>query len=463
MALLKRKPKFTYEITQRQNFLGHRVFDAGDVINAVIAENDRLIDEHGAGSALIMKFNKRGEVIVAQRIALPKPAKTNFDELLGDFYSKRLVDFDEAILEEPVVEEVPSVTPEMPAELAQLAQQGQQIQAQVAAPQQQPAGPSEDFLALKAMFEAQQKTLVALQDQLQQQTQEPEKAEEAAVPSEDESTALAQAPTESESQAHQPTTIALPDSGGHLSEATQTFKTLPPVINHDPKTRTGAIDWTQDDADKERIKGNQVDPAVANAVALGKQPATIEDDLQVSEMLVGMKQAIADKLTRFVSEEQAKIDEEIKALDKRGEIEQTVTTIYADQKQQQLVQAKATITHQKQAAVAAENRRHEQALSDIETDHQVRFAEQVQSIQGQFEALVKEKIAAEYERQTEQLNHILQGKTDELQLRQRALNTGLKANFEKALQAFNTDHEQVIKTVEQQRAAKIIPMQRQQA
>ena len=50
----------------------------------------------------------------------------------------------------------------------------------------------------------------------------------------------------------------------------------------------------------------------------------------------------------------------------------------------------------------------------------------------------------------------MQGKTDELQLRQKEMNKGLKADFEKILQTFNQGHESVIQLVEAQKKEKKI-------
>jgi len=53
--------------------------------------------------------------------------------------------------------------------------------------------------------------------------------------------------------------------------------------------------------------------------------------------------------------------------------------------------------------------------------------------------------------QTDQLSRILQGKMDELKIRQRTMNTGLEANFKEALANFNREHTQVIQVVEQKK------------
>ncbi|EMF0618092.1 hypothetical protein G9L34_003059, partial [Enterococcus hirae] len=57
----------------------------------------------------------------------------------------------------------------------------------------------------------------------------------------------------------------------------------------------------------------------------------------------------------------------------------------------------------------------------------------------------------EYKKQTEQLEKILQGKKEELALRQKVLNDGLKNNFAKVLETFNADHDEVIKNIDQQK------------
>lgn len=76
-----------------------------------------------------------------------------------------------------------------------------------------------------------------------------------------------------------------------------------------------------------------------------------------------------------------------------------------------------------------------------------------QAIKAQYAQKITEKIQEEYDTQTQALSNILQGKTDELKLRQRELNEGLKVNFSQAIDQFNHAHEEVIQNVEKQKDA----------
>lgn len=87
----------------------------------------------------------------------------------------------------------------------------------------------------------------------------------------------------------------------------------------------------------------------------------------------------------------------------------------------------------------------------IEQVFQNKSEEQVAAIQTTYKNKLDSSIKEEYDKQTEQLSRILQGKMDELQLRQQAINTGLESNFKEALTEFNREHSQVIEEVERKK------------
>ncbi len=93
--------------------------------------------------------------------------------------------------------------------------------------------------------------------------------------------------------------------------------------------------------------------------------------------------------------------------------------------------------------------RHQQALQAIEQLFLSQLQEKTAAIKDTYRKKIEQTIREEYDRQTEELSRILQGKMDELKIRQRAMNTGLKANFKEALANFNRGHTQVIQVVEQ--------------
>lgn len=76
------------------------------LISWVEQENARLIENESVGSVLIVKKNSKDVSLFAKKLVLPVDENTDFDELLYDFYTKKVVPFDQSILN-PVGSEEP--------------------------------------------------------------------------------------------------------------------------------------------------------------------------------------------------------------------------------------------------------------------------------------------------------------------------------------------------------------------
>ena len=156
-------------------------------------------------------------------------------------------------------------------------------------------------------------------------------------------------------------------------------------------------------------------------------------------------------LTKFIEKETKKINQEIQQLDKRHLIEESVTKRLEAKKQEELANLENQLINQKQQQVQEEKLRHQQALQNIEKSFTTQLEGETEAIQNSYKETVDQTIKKEYEQQTEQLSRVLQGKMDELKLRQHTVNTGLEANFKEILETFNREHTQVIHEVEQKK------------
>ena len=121
------------------------------------------------------------------------------------------------------------------------------------------------------------------------------------------------------------------------------------------------------------------------------------------------------------------------------------------EEEQQLNELSQQLSKQKEESIQEENLRHQQRLQEIDQVFQNKNEEQVVAIKTTYKNKLDSSIKEEYDKQTEQLSRILQGKMDELQLRQQAINTGLESNFKEALAEFNREHSQVIEEVERKK------------
>ena len=179
-------------------------------------------------------------------------------------------------------------------------------------------------------------------------------------------------------------------------------------------------------------------------------------DTDVEEVLDLVKSSYQEKVQNYLEEERQKILSEIKELDQRDKIEAQVTEKLSKQKYIDLQVMQKELAADLEKQIEEENRRHQEALKQLELTHKKTQAAKEVEIEEAYKERISQSIQKEYEVQTEQLERILQGKTDELQLRQKEMNKGLKADFEKILQTFNQGHESVIQLVEAQKKEKNI-------
>ena len=136
--------------------------------------------------------------------------------------------------------------------------------------------------------------------------------------------------------------------------------------------------------------------------------------------------------------ETEKIKEEIKRLDKRDRIEDDVTKRLEGEERDQMATMNHQLASEKRPTNQRRKMRHQQALQAIEQLFLSQLQEKTAAIKDTYRKKIEQTIREEYDRQTEELSRILQGKMDELKIRQRAMNTGLKANFKEALAEFQS-------------------------
>ncbi|KAJ85621.1 hypothetical protein P791_1220 [Enterococcus faecalis NY9] len=179
---------------------------------------------------------------------------------------------------------------------------------------------------------------------------------------------------------------------------------------------------------------------------------TSENDGIVTDVLSIIRFEIENKLTEFVEAESAKIDQEIQRLDKRSEIEKHVKDSMKREEKEQLNRAEKELNNDKNRAEQEEIQRHEETMLEIGQQYQKLKAQQLTAIKNEYSEKTQKVINQEYLKQTKQLERILQGKKEELVIRQKDLNNGLKNDISQLLEVFNTNHNQVIETVEQQKS-----------
>lgn len=425
------KKKYRIELSQVQNIRPDKVRNAADLVNFIIGENQELLDHEEQGSLVVSKIesSKKGEqILFAQRLELPMTAKTNFDALLEPFYTRKPLEFDESILEiqdekrnshENVEEKINQAKNDIvqreendegyaPAPQLDLSDDKEEDESDSGSDKQvindDPSEPSNDtgrteinVPASTLLTEAAIKEIVA--KEIKDKDEEIERLKQSLRSQEKEEIAKVENP---------------PVKDDHVSEAILAN----PLVSSD-----------------------------------------LVEDVNVLDVIKMVKYDANKRLEDFIAQETAKINAEIEALDTRDKIEPTLSKRFGDEKELEIKELNRKVDSEKTEAITTEKARHEAALKSIESESEANRVSQIAKLTEEFSAKLSSAIKEEYERQTEQLNLILQGKTEELQLRQKAVNEGMKNTVSEVLEGFNTNHGEVIQNVERRKnSSGVIPL-----
>lgn len=425
------KKKYRIELSQVQNIRPDKVRNAADLVNFIIGENQELLDHEEQGSLVVSKIesSKKGEqILFAQRLELPMTAKTNFDALLEPFYTRKPLEFDESILE--IQDEKRNSLENVEEKIYQakndIVQQEENDEGYAPAPQ------------------------LDLSDDKEED--ESDSGSDKQVINDD--------PSEPSNDTGR-TEINVPAST-LLTEAA-----IKEIVAKEMKDKDEEIERLKQSLrsqEKEEIAKVENPPVKDNNVseAILANPlvsSNLSEDVNVLDVIKMVKYDANKRLEDFIAQETAKINAEIEALDTRDKIEPTLSKRFGDEKELEIKELNRKVDSEKTEAISSENARHEAALKSIESESEANRVSQIAKLTEEFSAKLSSAIKEEYERQTEQLNLILQGKTEELQLRQKAVNEGMKNTVSEVLEGFNTNHGEVIENVERRKnSSGVIPL-----
>lgn len=427
------KKKYRIELSQVQNIRPDKVRNAADLVNFIIGENQELLDHEEQGSLVVSKIesSKKGEqILFAQRLELPMTAKTNFDALLEPFYTRKPLEFDESILE--IQDEKRNSLENVEEKIYQakndIVQHEENDEGYAPAPQ------------------------LDLSDDKEED--ESDSGSDKQVINDD--------PSEPSNDTGR-TEINVPAST-LLTEAA-----IKEIVAKEMKDKDEEIERLKQSLrsqEKEEIAKVENPPVKDNNVseAILANPlvsSDLSEDVNVLDVIKMVKYDANKRLEDFIAQETAKINAEIEALDTRDKIEPTLSKRFGDEKELEIKELNRKVDSEKTEAISSENARHEAALKSIESESEANRVSQIAKLTEEFSAKLSSAIKEEYERQTEQLNLILQGKTEELQLRQKAVNEGMKNTVSEVLEGFNTNHGEVIENVERRKnSSGVIPLRK---
>ncbi|XP_043264067.1 stress response protein nst1-like [Colletes gigas] len=424
------KKKYRIELSQVQNIRPDKVRNAGDLVNFIIGENQELLDHEEQGSLVVSKIesSKKGEqILFAQRLELPMTAKTNFDALLEPFYTRKPLDFDESILE--IQDERSQVIKDTLSKSRQ-----NEISYAIIPQNSNKREENDDDYAPAPQLD--------LSDDKEED--ESDSGRDKQVINDD--------PSEPSNDTGR-TEINVPASTLLTEDA------IKEIVAKEMKDKDEEIERLKQSLrsqEKEEIAKVENPPVKDDHVseAILATPLVSSDsseDVNVLDVIKMVKYDANKRLEDFIDQETAKINAEIEALDTRDKIEPTLSKRFGDEKEFEIKELNRKVESEKTEAITTEKARHEAALKSIESESEANRVSQLAKLTEEFSTKLSSAIKEEYERQTEQLNLILQGKTEELQLRQKAVNEGMKNTVSEVLEGFNTNHGEVIQNVERRK------------
>lgn len=408
MEIFSRKPKFVYKVTDNYYFKEKDIYDPHELIEHIKNEDYRFKQDFLQETITITKIrnNKYGNIYYAKRIHLPQEEGVDwYDELTG-FFAKKPQEYtlEESTDDESNTEENETLT-------------------------------LEEF-----EFDLQA---------------EPEYDSEIVKASEDETIEH---------------TVNEPNSGSTIEEhefikvSKEEFLSLQMEIQQLKSISRLEKDLAEEHEEQEVSSSEQTNFATVEVVdPLSKNMDQLFENTYTDEIVENVlrmtKHEMDQQLSQFVASETAKIQAEIQQLDKRNLIEDTITKRIESEKEELLAKLNIQMTSERDQEIHEENLRHETRLDEIANTYHQNLMEKTANIKEKLKEKLEISIKEEYEQQSEQLSRILQGKMDELKLRQQAVNAGLEANFKEALENFNYQHKLVLQEVEQKKQSSPINLE----
>ncbi|MGM0220072.1 hypothetical protein [Enterococcus sp. AZ126] len=433
MRLFNRKPKFLYEFSGVDSFHEKEIVDPHELVNHMIDEDNRFRRDYLEGSITVSKVknDKNGQIYYAERFDLPQDEGFDWLAALSSFFVKKPQEYDFSSLSSER-EKKPLDTDKETTETV---------------PETNKSLTLEDFEAtLQSDSPTQNDELSAVPNEKQAQNEAilTNQSEVAAVKVEDEAEVVQLTKSDYE---------ALRSA---IQEQKQETERLREKISQQetPSVKPEPIPVIPIEKEAPSVIENLF-------VQETEPPSVVVPDELVPGVLRSTQTEIDQVLSQFVQTETTKIDEEIQQLDKRDQISGIISERLQLEEKEQLDQLSQQQATKKNQLLQEENQRHQQKVQEIEhtckEEHQNKAAE----IRSTFEEKITTGIKEEYDKQTEQLVRVFQGKMEELQLRQQAMNDGLGTILRESLEKFNQQHNQVIQEVERKKQGSPIDLEEQ--
>lgn len=433
MRLFNRKPKFLYEFSGVDSFHEKEIVDPHELVKHMIDEDNRFRCDYLEGSITVSKVknDKKGQIYYAERFDLPQDEGFDWLAALSSFFVKKPQEYDFSSLSSER-EEKPLAPDKETTETVPETNKSLTLEDFEATLQSDPPTQKDELSAVPNEKQAKKEAVSTIQ------------SEAAAVIVEDEAEVVQITKSDYE---------ALRSA---IQEQKQETERLREKISQQetPSVKPEPIPVIPIEKEAPSVIENLF-------VQETQPPSVVVPDELVPDVLRSTQTEIDQVLSQFVQTETTKIDEEIQQLDKRDQISGIISERLQLEEKEQLDQLSQQQATKKDQLLQEENQRHQQNVQEIEhtckEEHQNKAAE----IRSIYEEKITTSIKEEYDKQTEQLVRVFQGKMEELQLRQQAMNDGLGTILKESLEKFNQQHNQVIQEVERKKQGSPIDLEEQ--
>ncbi|MEQ7056608.1 hypothetical protein ABQE23_09565 [Enterococcus avium] len=397
------KKKYTFEFIQEQNIETEEIEAADHLICWVEEENARIIDEESNASVVVVKRDKKGNILYAQSLGFPMDSETDFDSLLDKFYTRKPIKFDQSILDdspEPVNQSIP--VPKIPGvTTAPVSTQQEQVaQSYAAVPPMPVAGTPEvgpdpataiEIQELIAAQKAQQEEIQKLKQQLEEER-----------------------------------------------KAAASVSAIAPEIMATP---------TKEEKQFKSEKQDQL-----NSLSIGTPKAgTTNKYLSFETVEPETDLSFQDRIDLFIEQEKQKIETEIIAVDQRELIETEVMLKIKEEKEALISRSEMELYEKQAAAIEKEEKRHAAELEKINQEYENQIVAKSKMIEDTFKRRAAAEIRAEYNRQTKELKQIFDERMVELKKHQSELSSKLMKNIKSTFSSLDLEIDEQKQEPEQEK------------
>lgn len=417
---LKRKAKFYYELTECPYIDTEKIMDNAQLIQHMDDENQHFHRDYLKGSVLVSKIrnNEAAEVVYAKRFNLPLPKDTDWNGELKEFFKKRPGPFE--ILEQ---EEHPKELEEAKVtEVNNFASSWNDVMSQ-----KQDSSLVKESPSLNK-GEEEYKNDSSLENNLA--------AEETERPSYN---------FIKENQSNMEESLTSPVSS-FTSES-------------EKRLNLGA-DYVEPSLDD--LIGRATAIPLKMSSSLPKEGFETENFETAQDFMAGFAIKARQMVLEFLEAENKKIYAEVASQDRRAEIPEKVRVQFEGEKETILYQKEQELMEELSSNIQAEEERHKAALAAIKQENETKRKKTAQNIQDTYAEKITLEVTKRFNKETQHLSNILEGKKSALAMRQTEMIQGLESSFKETLSEVNRNQDKFLKDLSTlQQADNIIALQKQ--